>query len=205
MQGPPHDGSGPCAWQTAQDGGLVAGGDEVIAALARERGKRLVGYAYLLAGNMRDAEDLVQDALVKTVIRSRAGTTLDAAEAYVRQAILTTFIDGRRRNRRWLDAVPLLGRAAPATVPDPAVLSTDQLHVREALATLPRRERACVVLRYYDDLPLADIAGQLGISVRAVKRYLSTGVHRLEGRLGPVDDDGRADDDQTRNVERSHP
>ncbi|WP_309058317.1 sigma factor-like helix-turn-helix DNA-binding protein, partial [Streptomyces sp.] len=51
---------------------------------------------------------------------------------------------------------------------------------------LPRRERACVVLRYYDDLPLADIAEALGVSVGAVKRYLSTGTRRLESLLGPV-------------------
>jgi DNA-directed RNA polymerase specialized sigma24 family protein len=78
----------------------VQHGDEAVAALARERGRALVGYAYLLTGNLRDAEDLVQDALVKTMVRARSGVDLDAAEAYVRRAVLTTFVDGHRRLRR---------------------------------------------------------------------------------------------------------
>jgi RNA polymerase sigma-70 factor (ECF subfamily) len=172
----------------------VAAGDEdeVVAALARDRGRALVGYAYLLTGNVRDAEDLVQDALVKTVLRSRSGVDLDTAEAYVRRAVFTTFIDGHRRLRRWRDAVPRLGHESTLPEPDAADRVTAQLDVRAALASLPRRERACVVLRYYDDLPLADIADALGVSVGAVKRYLSTGTHRLEGLLGPVH--GRATD-----------
>lgn len=161
-------------------------GDEVVAALARERGRALVGYAYLLTGSMRDAEDLVQDALVKTMLRSRSGVELEAAEAYVRRTILTTFVDGHRRLRRWRDALPRLGHESTVPVPDPVDRVTAQVDVRAALGNLPRRERACVVLRYYDDLPLADIADVLGVSVGAVKRYLSTGTRRLEGLLGPV-------------------
>lgn len=161
-------------------------GDEVIAALARERGRALVGYAYLLTGSVRDAEDLVQDALVKTIVRTRDGVDLDAVEGYVRRAILSTFVDGHRRLRRWRGAVPRLGHASLLPVADGADTVVAQLDVRAALATLPRRERACVVLRYFDDLPLADIADALGVSVGAVKRYLSTGTRRLEARLGPV-------------------
>lgn len=172
--------------------------DEVVAALARDRGQALVGYAYLLTGSMRDAEDLVQDALVKTVLRARSGLTVEIAEAYVRRAILTTFIDGHRRLRRWRDAVPRLGHESTLPVPDTADRVTAQVDVRAALATLPRRERACVVLRYYDDLPLADIAETLGVSVGAVKRYLSTGTRRLEGVLGAVD--GRAGRDAERST-----
>lgn len=161
-------------------------GDEAVAALARDRGRALLGYAYLLTGSLRDAEDLVQDALVKTMVRARSGVDLDTAEAYVRRAILTTFVDGHRRLRRWRDAVPRLGHESTLPLPDTADGVTAQVDVRAALASLPRRERACVVLRYFDDLPLADIADTLGVSVGSVKRYLSTGTHRLEGLLGPV-------------------
>lgn len=172
--------------------------DEVVAALVRDRGRALAAYAYLLTGSVRDAEDLVQDALVKTVLRSRAGLTVEVAEAYVRRAVLTTFIDGHRRLRRWRDAVPRLGHESTLPVPDAADRVTARVDVRAALATLPRRERACVVLRYYDDLPLADIAETLGVSVGAVKRYLSTGTRRLEGILGPVE--GRAGRDTERST-----
>jgi RNA polymerase sigma-70 factor (ECF subfamily) len=176
----------------------VAQEDEVVAALARDRGQALVGYAYLLTGSVKDAEDLVQDALVKTVLRARSGLTVEIAEAYVRRAVLTTFIDGHRRLRRWRDAVPRLGHESTLPVPDTADRVTAQVDVRAALATLPRRERACVVLRYYEDLPLAEIAETLGVSVGAVKRYLSNGTHRLEGILGAVD--GRAGRDAERST-----
>ncbi|WP_262348019.1 SigE family RNA polymerase sigma factor [Cellulosimicrobium cellulans] len=161
-------------------------GDEAIAVLARERGRALVGYAYLLTGSVRDAEDLVQDALVKTMVRSRGGVDLDIVEGYVRRSILTTFVDGHRRLRRWREAVPLLGHASTLPAPDAADSVAAQLDVRAALAGLPRRQRACVVLRYFDDLPLADIADTLGVSLGAVKRYLSDGTRRLEQHLGPV-------------------
>lgn len=170
------------------DGGAsrVAHEDEVIAGLARDRGRALVGYAYLLTGSMRDAEDLVQDALVKTVLRARDGIDPGTAEAYVRRAILTTFIDGHRRLRRWESLVPRLGHESTVPPPDPADRVTAQMDVRAALATLPRRERACVVLRYFDDLPLADIAETLGVTVGAVKRYLFAGRRRIEALLGPI-------------------
>lgn len=177
-------------------------GDAAVAALARERGGALVGYASLLTGSLRDAEDLVQDALVKTMLRSRSGVDLDVAEAYVRRTILTTFVDGHRRLRRWRDAVPRLGHESTLPVPDAADRVAAQVDVRAALGTLPRRERACVVLRYYDDLPLADIAEALGVSVGAVKRYLSTGTRRLESLLGPVREHATQD---THDTERTSP
>lgn len=166
----------------------MSAGDEVVAALARDRGGALVAYAWMLTGDRRAAEDLVQDALVKTVVRARDGADLRAVEAYVRRSILTTFVDGTRRRQRLLGLLPRLSRDADVRVEDPAGLTADQLDVRAALATLPRRERACVVLRYYDDLPLAEIAATLGISVGAVKRYLHTAVQRLHGPLGPLAD-----------------
>jgi len=79
----------------------VAAGDEVVVALIADRGRALTGYAYLLTGDVHDAEDLVQDALVKTFTRRRAGLQLDSAEAYLRRAILTLYLDGWRKRKRW--------------------------------------------------------------------------------------------------------
>lgn len=73
--------------------------DEVMAVLASERGVALNAYAYLLTGDLRDAEDLVQEALVKTFIRGRH-LEIASAEGYVRTAILTTWIDTYRRRRQ---------------------------------------------------------------------------------------------------------
>lgn len=162
-------------------------GDDVIAALARDRGRALVAYAYLLTGDLREAEDITQDALVKTVLRTRAGLDLDTAEAYVRRTIASTFIDGRRRWRRWTDALPKFRRDADDAVPDTADRISAQVTVREALGTLPPRERSCIVLRYFEDQSVPQIADTLNLSTGTVKRYLSDAIHRLEAAIGPID------------------
>ena len=68
-----------------------------------------------------------------------------------------------------------------------------RLDARAALRVLSPRQRACVVLRFYDDLTVADIAERLSISDGAVKRYLSEGVHHLNGLLGTADPVDQAD------------
>ena len=75
----------------------MAAWEQSLQELVRTRGTALVGYAYLLCGDRREAEDLVQDALVKTYARGRVGTHPDNVEGYVRRAILSTFLDGFRR------------------------------------------------------------------------------------------------------------
>ncbi|WP_024285833.1 sigma-70 family RNA polymerase sigma factor [Cellulomonas sp. KRMCY2] len=163
--------------------------DEVVATLARERWGALVGYAYLLTGSVGDAEDLVQDALVKVVVRGRDGTDVQAVEAYVRQAVMSTFLDGYRRRVRWARVRTLVAaEGRDRTGRDPALATANQVDVRAALAGLSPRERACVVLRHMDDLSVAETAERLGVSVGAVKRYTSDGMTRLEGVLGPIAD-----------------
>ena len=159
--------------------------DDAMATLARERGKALTGYAYLLTGNLRDAEDLVQDALVKTFVRRRSGLVLDNAEGYVRRAMLTTYIDGARRVRLWTDARHLIAQPDGAEGHERTVSA--RADVEAALRTLSPQQRTCIVLRYYDDLTVPEIADRLGLSDGTVKRYLSVAVHRLGALLGPVD------------------
>jgi len=152
--------------------------------LLRDRGPALIGYAALLTGDRVSAEDLVHDAVVRTFGRPRSFPSLNAADAYVRRAIATTFVDRARSKRRWLAALPEL--VAGAAVPEDDVAG--RLDARAALRALPQRQRACVVLRFYDDLTVAEIAGQLGISEGAVKRYLSDGIHHLNALLGTAAD-----------------
>lgn len=168
----------------------VTSWEDALDELVRTRGRALVGYAYLLTGDLREAEDLVQDALVRTFTRGRGTREVTSAEAYVRRAVLTTYVDGFRRRRHWaairhLHAVP---EASPPDGPDagPEHVVTTRLTVQQALATLPPRVRACMVLRHYDDLTVAQVAETLSLSVGAVKRYLSDGTRALEARLGPV-------------------
>lgn len=157
--------------------------DEALVTLSRDRWKPLVGYAYLLTGNHQEAEDLVQEAFVRTFARRRA-VDPGAIEGYVRQAILTIFVDGYRRRERWRKRVHLL--ATPETQDGPDAVSGEGVEVRAALADLPPQQRACVVLRYYDDLPVQEVAERLGIGLGTAKRYLSMARERLERRLGPV-------------------
>ena len=151
--------------------------EEVVTRLVAERGDALTRYAYLISGSRDDASDLVQDALVKTFGRLRNGFSIASAEAYVRRAILNTYLDSGRRTTRWrkiahLQAVPELD--------EPRDTETEsRIDMRGELMKLTPRERACLVLRYYEDLKVDDIAEWLEISPGAVKRYLSDGLAKM--------------------------
>ena len=172
----------------------MAAWEQSLDELVRTRGTALVGYAYLLCGDRREAEDLVQDALVKTFTRGRGGLEATSLEGYVRRAVLTTYVDGFRRRRRWA-AVRHLVHSDDARPGHESGVG-DRIDVAAALATLAPRERACVVLRFYEDLTVPGIADALSLSQGAVKRYLSDGVHRMEALLGPMPTARAAADDE---------
>jgi len=149
----------------------------VVTRLVAERGDALERYAYFVSGSRDDASDLVQDALVKTFGRLRNGYTVGSAEAYVRRAILNTYLDAGRRTSRWRRIAPL---AATPELDEPKDAETDaRIDLAAQLQQLAPREHACLVLRYYEDLKVDDIAAELEISAGAVKRYLSDGLAKL--------------------------
>lgn len=158
--------------------------EKVFDVVARERGAALVRYAYLLCGDWSQAEDLVQDALVKAFTRGRSGTTIANVEGYVRRAIATTSVDGFRVQKRWAAVRHLF--VSTDAYEGGAEAVGERMDLAEALASLSPRQRTCVVLRYYEDLPIAEIAGLLGFTVGTAKRYLFDGVRALEARLGPL-------------------
>jgi RNA polymerase sigma factor (sigma-70 family) len=159
----------------------------------------------VLCGDQREAEDLVQDALVKVFSRLRRPANgarpgvhpLDAdvvtAEAYVRKAILTLYLDGYRRRRRWTGVRHLVATDDHARGPESG--ATARADVAAALGTLPPRERACVVLRYFDDLTVPQISEALGLAQGTVKRYLADATSSLRQVLraapGATTTDGR--------------
>ncbi len=145
--------------------------------LVAERGDALTRYAYFMCGNADDAADLVQEALVKTFGRLRNGFSVESAEAYVRRAILNTYLDSGRRATRWRKIAHL--HTEPMVADDSDAASDARIDLRGQLMVLAPRERACVVLRYYEDLKVDDIAEWLGISAGAVKRYLSDALAKL--------------------------
>jgi len=166
-----------------------AGWEQVVTVLVAQRGDALLRYAQLLCGSRDDAADLVQDALVRTFGRLRNGFTVASAEAYVRRAILNGYLDTGRKRTRWRKIAPL--EYVPDELPPASAATDERLDLHDELGKLAPRERACLVLRYYDDLKVDDIAEVLGISSGTVKRYLSDGLAKMAIALA---DDGTAED-----------
>ena len=151
--------------------------EDVVTRLVEERGDALTRYAYLICGRQDDAADLVQDALVKTFGRLRNGYSIASAESYVRRAILNTYLDAGRRTTRWRKIAHL--QAEPEVRESQDAATDLSIDLRAKLDRLAPRERACIVLRYYEDLKVDDIAEWLDISSGAVKRYLSDGLAKM--------------------------
>jgi RNA polymerase sigma-70 factor (sigma-E family) len=140
------------------------------------RSRSLLRAAYLLTGNIPDAEDLVQSALVKTYqawdrIEDRA-----ALDGYVRRAMVNTHISWWRRRR--VEEFPT-DEVPDQVVADPSGNSDLADTMRRAIDRLPQRMRAAVVLRYYQDMTEAEVADALGVSLGTVKSTVSRAVAKL--------------------------
>lgn len=149
--------------------------------LVDTRGPALVRYARLLCGDDARAADLVQEGLLRVFRRARVSGDLEKLEAYVRRAILNRYLDEHRRERLWRSKRHLVATTDITASTADASATADL--VRTALAGLSPRQRACVVLRFYEDLPVAEIADALGCGEGTVKRHLSDGLARLSTRL----------------------
>ena len=135
--------------------------------------RRLLRSTYLLTGDLQRAEDLVQEALVKVALRwdrLRDGNPT----AYARTIVARDHISWWRRRRREVLRGELVDVVA---VTSPAV--ERRLLVRRALATLTPRQRAVVVLRYFEDLTERDTAEVLGVSIGTVKSQTHLALRRL--------------------------
>ncbi|HWD82991.1 MAG TPA: SigE family RNA polymerase sigma factor [Kribbella sp.] len=153
---------------------------EAFAEFATSRHAALFRYAYLLAGDRGLADDLVQEALIKTYVSWHRLRDPANAEAYTRRAITTTAIGWWRRKswhaERPNDDVP----DRPVTGDD----STARIWLWHELQRLPPRQRAALVLRYYEDLTEVQTADVLGCSVGTVKSQVSDALKKLRVRLG---------------------
>ena len=162
----------------------MAAWEPVVTELLHSRRGRLRAYATMLAGASL-ADDLVQDALIATFAKNRGLDSVDSAEAYVKRAITTKYLDLVRKDRA--DRARMERTAPTEVIPDHAA-HIDATHtIDAALAALAPRVRACVVLRYLEDQSTRDAAAILGLSEGAVKRYLADGIAALNTALGTTD------------------
>lgn len=143
----------------------------------------LLRTAYLLTGSQHAAEDLVQNALLRTMRRWR---TVQEPMAYVRRVMVNDRLSVWRRigSRELLAGViGEWGRDRGRVVRDPAETVVVRDELLEALERLPARMRTVLVLRFWDDLPEAQIAELLGCAVGTVKSQISRGLTRLRAVL----------------------
>jgi RNA polymerase sigma-70 factor (sigma-E family) len=162
------------------------GVEESFTAFVRASGERHLRVAVLLTGDWHAAEDLVQASLVKLY---RAWPGVDQAcgdpDAYLRRIMVNTHRSWWRA--RWRREAPV------AQLPDGPGRGEDAdqralaVSIRQALRRLSPRQRAVLVLRYYEDLPEAEIASLLGCSAGSVKAHAHRGLRALRGDLGALD------------------
>lgn len=152
--------------------------EDDFAAWARSRQGALLRAAVLLTGDEASAKDLVQEALIKVADR---WTRLrdDRPEAYARRIIYRDSISAWRRTRR----IEVRAQTPEQALHDPAGDWVAGADVREALLRLTQKQRAVLVLRYYEDLPEAEIAQALGIGAGTVKSQAHVGLRRLREAL----------------------
>jgi RNA polymerase sigma-70 factor (sigma-E family) len=138
----------------------------------------LLRFGHALTGNPHDAADLVQDVLERVGVRwAVVGREPGGVDAYVRRAMVNARTSRWRRRRR---------ESLVAQIPDTAVTGRDRLEdepLWQAIRSLPPRQRAVIVLRYYEDLSEAQIAATLGISAGTVKSQASRAVATLRRTL----------------------
>lgn len=153
--------------------------DEALAALHRVHYVGLVRLACLLVDDPGTAEEVVQEGFVRV---HGAWGRIDDPLTYLRVTVLNLARSRLRRRlvaRRRVEPV-----VRPAASPEEhVVLLADQQEVLDAVRALPRRQRECIVLRYYLDLSEAEIASALGISTGSVKSHSHRGIAALARRL----------------------
>lgn len=145
------------------------------------RSHALLRTAYLMVGDHQLAQDLLQEALIKTFIAWPRLRDPEKVDGYVRRTIVTTAISWRRRrsfHERPVDSLPDASGADEVES-----LATHRVLIAH-LRGLPPRQRAAIVLRYYEDLSVAQTAEVMGCSDGAVKSHVSIGLGKLRERLG---------------------
>ena len=156
---------------------LRRGEPQVLAELLAEHGREIQGVAYLILRNRDDAEDVLMDTLLTALDHGSRLRDASALRQWLLKVATNHALGRRRRGARvtWLQLMP--------DTPGPSTDTTEHVALAQGLSALPIRSRAAVVLHYYADLPVADVATAMGTSQNTVKSQLRTGLARLREHL----------------------
>lgn len=158
--------------------------EETYCEFVAARRRSLLQTAFLLTGDWHLAEDLVQTALAKLYVAWTRVHRRDDVAAYARRTLVNAYLDERRRPWRREEAMDV--------VPDRPSVQTDDAdpamrkHIIVALGHVPARQRAALVLRYWEDLSVEQAADVLNCSTGTVKSQTARGLDRLREALGPA-------------------
>jgi RNA polymerase sigma-70 factor (sigma-E family) len=166
----------------AGEASAVGGADALVAALFAAEASRLVSLARFFVDDRTAAEDLVQEAFIRLSRSAHRIRDPQRATAYLRSIVVNL---ARDHNRRGLVS---LRHRPPAVTDEPSAEETaaareSRSEVVQALRQLPHRQRDCLVLRYYLDLPVDEVATTLGISPNSVKTHVQRGMRALASIL----------------------
>jgi RNA polymerase sigma-70 factor (sigma-E family) len=159
--------------------------DSAFAEYFSARSEAMRRTAYLLCGDWHRAEDLVQVAFAKVYVAWNRVSRQQSLDGYVRRTVIRTFLDERRRAfwRRESTAGSIDETIAPSRPPESV---EDRIILLRALADVPPRQRAVLVLRYWEDLSVEETADLLGCSEGTVKSQAARGLAMLRTLMAPA-------------------
>jgi RNA polymerase sigma-70 factor (sigma-E family) len=164
----------------------MASREAEFTSFAEAAAPRLLETAFLLCGNWQAAEDLTQTTLAKVFAAWNRIRSLDAAPAYARRTLLNFyFLEYRKKRLREVLSGDIWDLPERATEPKTPEL---RMELTAALAALPPKARAVVVLRYWEDMSIDQVAAQLGCSAGNVKSQSNRALEKLRKLLGDPDD-----------------
>ena len=153
---------------------------------AQARRTALRRTAFLLCGDWHLADDLTQTTLTKMYAAWPRIRALDGPDAYVKRVLVNAYLDSRRRPWRREHSTEVLPESALRDRTDDVL---DRQVVLEAMSQLPLRQRAVMVLRYWEDMNIEQTAAALGCSTGTIKSQTAKAQQHLRRLLGPLSDE----------------
>jgi RNA polymerase sigma factor (sigma-70 family) len=179
----------PILWAVAaarlQGETITVEAEELVVRLFQTEGRSLVRLARLFVDDRDAAEDIVQEAFLRLARHAGKIDAIERAPAYLRSIVLNLARDHNRRGLVSLRHHATNGREVDVdtSAVDQLVRSEDHRRVLDAVRGLPARQRDCITLRYFEELPIERIAGTLGLSVNSVKTHLRRAMAALDRTL----------------------